>query len=199
MGSRTLADMWAKGIGPHIGFAYSKDRRHVIRGSYARSFGSMVSVSGSTHAMGFTLTQGFNNSTTGVVADFHARHRVCRPGRRRRSSIRRFRTGRACRGSRATKRPNCRRTTTLRSRFSASWEARWCRGDRVQRRNGIAPANAVACNTTTLDPSYLTAFGTVAQSVTVLNSLVGSALPRTQPASRRRSRVLIRCGARAIP
>ncbi len=37
VGSRTLADLWDKGFGPHIGLAYSKDSKTVIRASYARS------------------------------------------------------------------------------------------------------------------------------------------------------------------
>ena len=62
VGSRTLADFWWKGYGPHIGFAYSRDAKTVIRASYARSYGSLVSVSGSTHNIGYTLTQTFSNS-----------------------------------------------------------------------------------------------------------------------------------------
>ena len=46
---------------------------------------------------------------------------------------------------------------------------------RLQRRDGLAPADRSCSSTTRSIPKYLTAFGTVAQSITVLNSLVGSA------------------------
>ncbi len=70
VGSRTLADFWDKGFGPHIGFAYSKDAKTVIRGSYSRSYGALVSVSGSTHNSGYTLTQTDSNTTNGVTPTF---------------------------------------------------------------------------------------------------------------------------------
>ncbi|HWD99343.1 MAG TPA: carboxypeptidase-like regulatory domain-containing protein [Bryobacteraceae bacterium] len=70
VGTRTLADMWPWGFGPHVGLAYSYDQKTVIRASFARSYGSLVSVSGSTHTMGFTLTQGFNNTSNGVFPTY---------------------------------------------------------------------------------------------------------------------------------
>ncbi len=65
-GSRTLADSYFKAFGPHIGFAYSKDTRTVIRGSYARSYAPLMAVGGSAHNMGFTLTDSISNPTNGV-------------------------------------------------------------------------------------------------------------------------------------
>lgn len=69
-GSRTLADLWPWSGGPHLGFAYSKDSKTVIRGSYARSYGALVSVSGSTHNQGYTLTQTFSNSSNGIFPTY---------------------------------------------------------------------------------------------------------------------------------
>ncbi len=65
-GSRTLADSYFRAFGPHIGFAYSLNDKMVIRGSYARSYGPLMAVSGSTHNMGFTLTQTFPNPNNGI-------------------------------------------------------------------------------------------------------------------------------------
>ena len=42
VGSRTLADMWPWGFGPHLGLAYSKDAKTVFRAAYARSYGALV-------------------------------------------------------------------------------------------------------------------------------------------------------------
>jgi Carboxypeptidase regulatory-like domain/TonB dependent receptor len=65
-GSRTLADSYFGAFGPHIGFAYSFTPKTVIRGSYARSFGPLMAVSGSTHNMGFTLTDSRSNQSNGL-------------------------------------------------------------------------------------------------------------------------------------
>jgi hypothetical protein len=70
VGSRTLSDFWNKGYGAHVGLAYSWDSKTVIRASYARSYGSLVSVSGSTHNSGYTLTQTFSNSSSGQTPTF---------------------------------------------------------------------------------------------------------------------------------
>jgi hypothetical protein len=66
VGTRSLADPWWGGFGPHIGFAYSINDKTVIRGGYARSFGMIQAVTGSTHNMGFTLTQTFPNQSNGI-------------------------------------------------------------------------------------------------------------------------------------
>ena len=65
-----LANSYYGAFGPHFGFAYSKDSKTVVRGSYARSFGAITTVSGSTHNMGFTLTQSFNNTSGGLYPTF---------------------------------------------------------------------------------------------------------------------------------
>lgn len=65
-GSRTLADSYFYALGPHIGFAYSATDKLVIRGSYARSFGPLMAVTGSAHSMGFTLTDSRSNQTNGL-------------------------------------------------------------------------------------------------------------------------------------
>ncbi len=70
VGTRTLSGLWDKGFGPHIGLAYSKDSKTVIRASYARLYGALQSVSGSTHNMGFTLTQTFSSSDTGILPTY---------------------------------------------------------------------------------------------------------------------------------
>jgi hypothetical protein len=65
-GSRTLAGSYFKALGPHVGFAYSKDQKTVIRGSYARSYAPLMAVGGSTHNMGFTLTDSLSNPNNGI-------------------------------------------------------------------------------------------------------------------------------------
>ncbi len=173
VGSRTLADIWNKGIGPHLGFAYSKDSKTVIRGSYARSYGSLVSVSGSTHNMGFTLTQTFSNSTSGILPTYTLDAGMppwtappfINPSVSNGTSVAWFQ------GNETTKLPAYDNVN-----FS------------IQRQLGNAVVAEIGYNGVMgehlqtqllqynqLDPKYLTAFGTVAQSVTVLNSLVGSA------------------------
>ena len=69
-GSRALADSYFGAFGPHVGFAYSYNSKTVIRGSYARSFGPIQVVSGSTHQLGFTDTQTFGNSNNGLTPTF---------------------------------------------------------------------------------------------------------------------------------
>jgi hypothetical protein len=65
-GSRSLADSYFGAFGPHIGFAYSHDQKTVFRGSYSRSFAPLMAVSGSTHNMGFTLTDSIQNPNNGI-------------------------------------------------------------------------------------------------------------------------------------
>lgn len=69
-GSRTLADSYFNAWGPRLGFAYSLNTKTVIRGGYGRSFAAVTTVTGSTHTMGFTLTQSFPNSSNGIQPSF---------------------------------------------------------------------------------------------------------------------------------
>ena len=63
-GSRTLADSYFGAFGPHFGFAYNYNEKTVVRGSYARAFGAITTVSGSTHQRGFTQTYGAPGGAT---------------------------------------------------------------------------------------------------------------------------------------
>ncbi len=65
-GTRSLADSYFRAFGPHAGFAYSYDQKTVLRGSYARSYAPIQAVSGSTHNMGFTLTDSISNPNNGI-------------------------------------------------------------------------------------------------------------------------------------
>jgi hypothetical protein len=69
-GSPTLADGWYGGFGPRLGAAYSLDSKTVIRGSFARTFAAITTVTGSTHQRGFTQTFGVSNSNNGVTPTF---------------------------------------------------------------------------------------------------------------------------------
>ena len=173
VGTQALGDLWTKGIGPHFGFAYSKDTKTVIRGSYSRSFGSLVSVSGSTHNMGYTLTQGFSSSDAGILPTYTMDGGMppwtappfINPSVSNGTNVAWFQ------GNETTKLPAF-------DNFNFS----------IQRQLGNSTVAEVAyngvlgshlqselLNYNQINPSYLTAFGTVAQSTTVLNSLVGSA------------------------
>jgi hypothetical protein len=173
VGTRQLADIWAKGIAPHFGFAYSKDAKTVIRGSYARSFGSLVSVSGSTHNMGFTLTQTFSNGTSGVLPTYTIDQGMpawtappfINPSVSNGSSVAWFQ------GSEGTKLPVSDNVNiSIQRQLGASMVAEIGY-------NGVLSSHLQTqlLQYNQINPSYLTAFGSVAQSTTVLNSLVGSA------------------------
>jgi hypothetical protein len=173
VGSRTLANLWTKGFGPHVGFAYSMDQKTVIRASYSRLYAALDSVSGSTHNMGFTLTQTFSNSTNGVLPTYTLDQGMppwvappfINPSVSNGTSVSWFQ------GNETTKLP-------VTENFHLS----------VQRQLGSATVVNVGYSGVMgdhlqsqllqynqINPSYLTKFGTVAQSITVLNSLVGSA------------------------
>ena len=172
VGSRTLANIWSKGIGPHISMAYSMDAKTVIRASYARSFGSLVSVSGSTHNSGFTLTQTFSNSTSGILPTYTMDAGMpawtappfINPSVSNGTSVAWFQ------GNETTKLPAFDNLNfSIQRQFTNSIVAEIGY-------NGVLGSHLQSelLQYNQLNPSYLTAFGTVAQSITVLNSLVGS-------------------------
>jgi hypothetical protein len=70
VGSRTLADSYYKAFGPRFGFAYQMNEKTVVRGGAGISYAPIMSVTGSTHNMGFTLTQSFSNSNNGITPTF---------------------------------------------------------------------------------------------------------------------------------
>ncbi len=173
VGTRSLADFSKTGFGPHIGAAYSYDSKTVIRAAYARSYGALVSVSGSTHNSGYTLTQTFSNSSSGINPTFTLDQGVpawtappfINPSVSNGSSVAWFQ------GNETTKLPAY-------DNFSLS----------VQRQIGNSMVAEVSYSGVmgehlqtqllqynTINPSYLTKWGTVAQSISVLNSVVGSA------------------------
>ena len=172
VGSQSLSDMWTKGVGPHLGFAYSKDAKTVIRGSFARSYGSLVSVSGSTHNMGFTLTQTFASSDSGILPTYTMDSGMppwtappfINPSVSNGTSVAWFQ------GNETTKLPafdniNFSIQRQLTNSTVAEIGYNGVMGEHLQ--TELLQYNQI-------NPSYLTAFGTVAQSINVLNSLVGS-------------------------
>jgi len=70
-GTRSLADSYWKAFGPHIGFAYNMNSRTVIRGNYARSYGAVTTVTGSTHFLGFVQIAGYGSSNGGLTPTFN--------------------------------------------------------------------------------------------------------------------------------
>jgi len=173
VGTRTLADFWNKGYGAHVGLAYSWDAKTVIRASYARSYGSLVSVSGSTHNSGYTLTQTDSNTSNGIIPTFtvdqgfppYTVPPFINPAVSNGTNVAWFQ------GNETTKLPAYDNIYfSLERQFSGSMvlEAAY---------NGVMGEHLQAelLDYNQINPKYLTAFGTVAQSTTVLNSLVGSA------------------------
>jgi len=173
VGSRTLANIWAKGIGPHVGVAYTKDSKTVFRASYARSFGALASVSGSTHNSGFTLTQTFSSGDAGILPTYTLDQGMppwtappfINPSVSNGTSVAWFQ------GNETTKLPAFDNFTFSIQRqigTSAVFEVGY---------NGVLGSHLQTelLQYNQISPSYLTKFGTVAQSITVLNSLVGSA------------------------
>src|SRR4029077_7420764 len=69
-GSRNLADSYYRAFGPRLGFAYSWNSKTVIRGGAGVSYAAIQTVTGSTHNMGFTLTQTFPNASNGIQPSF---------------------------------------------------------------------------------------------------------------------------------
>jgi carboxypeptidase family protein len=173
VGSRTLANFWNKGYGAHVGLAYSWDSKTVIRASYARSYGSLVSVSGSTHNSGYTLTQTDSNTSNGITPTFtmdqgfppYTVPPFINPAVSNGTNVAWFQ------GNETTKLPaydNVYFSLERQLGGSMVLEAAY---------NGVMGEHLQAqlLDYNQINPGYLTKFGTVAQSTTVLNSLVGSA------------------------
>src|SRR6185437_10900088 len=145
-----------------------------IRGSYARSFGAITTVSGSTHNMGFTLTQSFNNTSGGLYPTFLFDQGLpswtpppfVNPSVSNGSSVSWFQ------GQEASRLPES-------NNFNLSIQRQLSSSMLVE-----ASYNAVMgshLQAQLLDynqdnPALLTAFGNIEQSTQVLNSQVGSAL-----------------------
>ncbi len=177
VGTRTLANYDWKSFGPHAGLAYSWDSKTVIRASYARSYGSLVSVSGSTHNSGYTLTQTFSSGDAGILPTYTVDAGMppwtappfINPGVSNGTSVAWFQGG---------------ETTLLPAyeNFYVSLERQLGSSMVLEASyNGVMGDHLQAelLDYNQINPSYLTKYGTVAQSTTVLNSLVGSTAANT--------------------
>jgi hypothetical protein len=69
-GTRRLADSYHKAFGPRFGLAYTFRDKTVFRLSYALSYGNITTVTGSTHTLGFTLTDTQSDTTQGIQPRF---------------------------------------------------------------------------------------------------------------------------------
>jgi hypothetical protein len=173
VGTRTLADPWYGGFGPRVGFAYSMDDKTVIRGSYSRSFGSLVSVTGSTHNMGFTLTQTFPNQTNGIQPTFLLNQGMppwtappfINPSVSNGASVSWWQ------GQEASRLPETNNFNLSIQRQISSSSVLEVSFNRVVGSH----LQAQLLDYNQINPSYLTAFGNIQQSTAVLNSQVGSA------------------------
>jgi hypothetical protein len=172
VGTRSLANLWPWGFGPHLGLAYSKDEKTVLRAAYARSYGALVSVSGSTHNSGFTLTQTDSNQTNGITPTFtldsgfppYTVPPFINPSVSNGTNVAWFQ------GNETTKLPAYDNFNfSLQREFKgmiAEVQYSGVMGEHLQ--TSLLDYNQIS-------PSYLTAFGTPAQSIAVLNSSITSA------------------------
>lgn len=69
-GTRSLADSYFKAFGPRFGLAWTVNPKTVVRLSYGISYGNITTVTGSTHTLGFTLTDTQSDSTAGISPRF---------------------------------------------------------------------------------------------------------------------------------
>ncbi len=172
-GSRSLADSYYRAFGPRFGFAYSATEKTVIRGGYARSYGPLMAVTGSAHNMGFTLTQGFSNATGGVTPTFTLAQGIpaynvppfINPSVSNGTSVSWWQ------GAETTHPP-----TFDNFNFSIQHQL----GSNMILETAYNAAMGSHLQAQLLDynqdsPALLTAFGSVPDSISVLNSLVGSA------------------------
>ena len=170
--SRTLADSYFGSYGPHIGAAYSYNEKTVIRASYARAFGAITTVSGSTHQRGFTQTFGAPGGTS-VLPSFtldggfpsYPIPPFINPSFANGDNMPWFQ------GKEATRAPEF-------NNFNLSLQRQLSSSTVLELSyNGVVGSHLQSqlLGTNQVNPKYLTAFGTVGQSTAVLNSKVGSA------------------------
>jgi hypothetical protein len=69
-GRRALVPGWYGAVGPRLGFAYSLDKKTVVRASAGRTFGAVRTVTGSTHFLGFIQITNFINTSQGLEPTF---------------------------------------------------------------------------------------------------------------------------------
>jgi hypothetical protein len=173
-GSRSLADSYFHAFGPRIGFAYSHNQKLVFRGSYARAYGPLMAVSGSTHNMGFTLTQTFPNPNNGISPAYLLSQGMppwtappfINPSVSNGTSVSWWQ------GAETTHPP-----TT--DNFNFSIQRQLGHNSLVETAyNGVIGSHLQAqlLDYNQDNPALLTAFGSIAQSTNVLNSQVGSTL-----------------------
>ncbi|HZS53312.1 MAG TPA: TonB-dependent receptor [Bryobacteraceae bacterium] len=173
-GSRTLADSYFRAFGPRIGFAYSPNEKFVFRGSYARSYGPLMAVSGSTHNMGFTLTQTFPNPNNGISPAYLMNQGMppwtappfINPSVSNGTSVSWWQ------GAETTHPPTM-------DNFNLSIQRQFTSTMLMEvAYNGVAGSHLQAqlLDYNQDNPALLTAFGSLQQSTAVLNSQVGSAL-----------------------
>ncbi len=174
VGSRTLADSYFKAFGPHFGFAYTLNPKTVIRGSYARSFGAITTVSGSTHQRGFTQTysapQGSGGITPGFTLDqgfpAYPVPPFIDPSFANKDNIPWFQ------GREATRPPEF-------NNFNLSIQRQLGNSMMMEASyNGVIGSHLQSqlLGIDQVNPKYLTAFGTIEQSTAVLNSRLGTPL-----------------------
>lgn len=174
VGSRTLVNGYWHAFGPRVGFAYSRNEKTVFRGSYARSYGPLMAVSGSTHNMGFTLTDSLANPNNGINPLFilsngfpaYNTPPFINPSVSNGTSVSWWQ------GSQTVHPPTSDNFNfTIQRQFTPTMlmEAGY---------NGVIASHLQAqlLDYNQDNPALLTAFGTVEQSTAVLNSQVGSAL-----------------------
>ncbi len=73
VGTRTLADSYYKAFGPRFGLAYTLKEKTVVRLGWGISYGNITTVTGSTHNLGFTLTDTQSDTTQGLQPRFLVR------------------------------------------------------------------------------------------------------------------------------
>src|SRR5204862_3447683 len=159
--------------GTHSGLAYSMNERTVIRAAYARSFSELMSVTGSTHNMGFTLTQTFPNTTNGVQPTYLVKNGMpawvappfVNPSVSNGANVSWWQ------GKETTRPPET-------NNFTFSIQRQLSRSMFVEASyNGVIGSHLQTqlLNYNQVPMNYATAFGSISQSTTILNSAIGSA------------------------